>query len=183
MQSSAQCTSFVEVIGSGRPWFSWTQMSHKHSLNASPPGQNGCQFGRRHFRMHFLEWKWQNSNSNFTETCSHEFKVMAWHQTGNKPLSEPMKTQLIDTGGVELCIVSASHHNKTTMNFSTILPNWSLDWYFYITHWKRKFSTKFSSLAVTKIVIITNFGIHLVTKILCQKDFSALWLFLCPSKW
>ena len=39
-------------------------------LYSSPPGQNGCHFGKWHFQMHFLEWKWENSNSNFTETCS-----------------------------------------------------------------------------------------------------------------
>ena len=27
-------------------------------INSSPPGQNDRQFGRRHFQMHFLEWKW-----------------------------------------------------------------------------------------------------------------------------
>ena len=30
---------------------------HTHSLNSSPPGQDGRHFGRRHFQMHFLEWK------------------------------------------------------------------------------------------------------------------------------
>ena len=36
-----------------------------------PPGQNGRHFGRRHFQMHFLEWKWYNSDSNFTDFSSH----------------------------------------------------------------------------------------------------------------
>ena len=31
--------------------------------------QNGRHCGRRYFQMHFLEWKWQNSDSNFTEIC------------------------------------------------------------------------------------------------------------------
>ena len=41
-------------------------------LNSSPPGQNGHHFSRRHFQMHYLEWKWYNSDSNFTEICSQE---------------------------------------------------------------------------------------------------------------
>ena len=41
-------------------------------LNSSPPGQNGHYFGRWHFQMNFLEWKWQNLNSNFIEICSQE---------------------------------------------------------------------------------------------------------------
>ena len=40
--------------------------------NSSTPGQNGRHFGRRHFLTNFLEWKWQNSNSNFIEICFHE---------------------------------------------------------------------------------------------------------------
>ena len=27
------------------------------SVNSSPPGQNGCHFGKRRFQMHFLESK------------------------------------------------------------------------------------------------------------------------------
>ena len=43
------------------------------SVNSSPTGQNDRQFSRQHFQMHFLEWKWQNSDSNFTEIYSQEF--------------------------------------------------------------------------------------------------------------
>ena len=41
-------------------------------VNSSPPGQNGHYFGRRQFQIHFLEWKWYNSDSIFTEICSQE---------------------------------------------------------------------------------------------------------------
>ena len=41
-------------------------------LRSSPPGQNGRHFSKSQFQMHFLEWKWHNSNLNFTEICSHE---------------------------------------------------------------------------------------------------------------
>ena len=49
-------------------------------INSSNPEQNGCRFGRRHFQMHFLEWKWYYSNSNFTEIYSeeHNWQKLAW---------------------------------------------------------------------------------------------------------
>ena len=37
-----------------------------------PHGQNGPYFDRRQFQMHFLEWKWQNSDSNLTENCTED---------------------------------------------------------------------------------------------------------------
>ena len=42
-------------------------------FNSSSPGQNGRHIGRRQFQINFLEWKWWNSDSNFTEICSQEF--------------------------------------------------------------------------------------------------------------
>ena len=42
-------------------------------INSSLPGQNGRHFGRRQFQMHFLEWTWYNSDSNFTEIYFQEF--------------------------------------------------------------------------------------------------------------
>ena len=42
----------------------------KTPLNSSPPGQNGRQFRRRHFQMHFQEGKVGNFGSNFTDVCS-----------------------------------------------------------------------------------------------------------------
>ena len=41
-------------------------------LTHLPPGQNGRHFGRRQFQRHFLQWKLQDSDSNFTEICSQE---------------------------------------------------------------------------------------------------------------
>ena len=51
--------------------------------------------------MHFLEWKWLNSDSNFTEICSQSpidnkpalVWVMAWRLPGDKPLPEPLLAQ------------------------------------------------------------------------------------------
>ena len=44
---------------------SWSSVSNigrnlesNETINSSPPGQNGCHFGRWHFQMHFLEQRW-----------------------------------------------------------------------------------------------------------------------------
>ena len=47
---------------------------HPHPTPA--PGQNGRQFGRRHFQSHFLEWKWMNFDQDFIEIC---FQGSNWH--------------------------------------------------------------------------------------------------------
>ena len=45
-------------------WLSFKHCSWCHhdiagsAFNSSPPGQNGGQLARRHFQIHFLEWKW-----------------------------------------------------------------------------------------------------------------------------
>ena len=36
-------------------------MHAKMRVNASPSERNARHIGRRHFQMHFLEWKWYNS--------------------------------------------------------------------------------------------------------------------------
>ena len=46
-------------------------MAYIRQLNSSPPGQNGLQFGRRHFQSHFCNWKYKNFDQDFTEICSH----------------------------------------------------------------------------------------------------------------
>ena len=68
------------------PWLQRHQAISRHTMwnedvlvfhNSSPPGKSGCHFGRQHFQMHFfLEWQWQNSDSNFTEIC---FQESNWH--------------------------------------------------------------------------------------------------------
>ena len=95
-------------------------------FSSCPPGQNGRHFGKQHFQLHFLEWKWWNFDSHFNEPRSFNCiflnendriliqislkyvprnrinnkpalgQVMAWHQIGDKPLPEPMMTQSID---------------------------------------------------------------------------------------
>ena len=73
-------------------------------LNSSPPGQNGRHFGRRHNSNAFF-----NGNDKIPVQISQKFiprspignkpslvQVMAWRRTGDKPLSEPMLSQITD---------------------------------------------------------------------------------------
>ena len=69
------------------------------------PGQNGCHFGRRHFQMHFLEWKSDTISiqisvkfvlRNPTSNKPGLVQLMVWRQTGDKPLPLPMMTQFTD---------------------------------------------------------------------------------------
>ena len=39
-------------------WVSVNHMLSFHRILLISPGQNGRHFGRRHFQMHFIEWKW-----------------------------------------------------------------------------------------------------------------------------
>ena len=53
--------------------YSTTRSSLLESLvNSSPPWEDGRHLDRRHFQMHFLEWKWNNYDSNVIETCPNE---------------------------------------------------------------------------------------------------------------
>ena len=74
------------------------------AVNSSPPGQNGSHFADDIFKRIFL-----NENVRISNQISLKFvpigpidnssalvKVMAWRQTGDKPLHEPMLTQVID---------------------------------------------------------------------------------------
>ena len=89
------------------PWTKWTP------------------FRRQHFQMHFLEWKFLNFDSNFTEVpkCPIDNKwalvqIMSRCQTGDKPLSEPMLTQFTYAnmrhkgGWVEIVWWQITTHNK-----------------------------------------------------------------------
>ena len=50
------------------------QDTRRHDLTHLP-WRNGRHFVRRHFLLHFSEWKWQNSN--FTEICLQELNWQA----------------------------------------------------------------------------------------------------------
>ena len=74
------------------------------TLISSPPGQNGCHFGRRYLMCIFL-----NENDRIQMQISLKFvprspivnkpafvQVMAWCWIGDKPLPEPMMAQFTD---------------------------------------------------------------------------------------
>ena len=67
---------------------------HFRKVNSSLPGQNGRHIGRREFHMHFLEWKWQNSDSNFIEICSKESNWL-WVSIGSGNGLAPKRRQAI----------------------------------------------------------------------------------------
>ena len=69
-----------------------------NQFTSSPPGQNGRHLDRRQFKMHFLDWKLWNSDSNLVEICHQNsignkpalVHVMAWRGTRDTLLPEPM---------------------------------------------------------------------------------------------
>ena len=71
-----------------------------------PPWTKWPPFRRRCFEIHFLQRKLLCFYSNFTEICLQVLinnnpavvQIMAWLLTGDKPLSEPMLTQLTSRG-------------------------------------------------------------------------------------
>ena len=96
-------------------------------------------FSRRHFQIHFLEWKCMNVDWKFTEISPINnipalVQIMAWRWPGDKPLSEPMLVSLLRHTCVILspkfskfllvnlwkCIFrNFKHKNHATMKFYT----------------------------------------------------------------
>ena len=73
-------------------------------INSSPPGQNG-----HHFVNNIFKYIFRNKKKRYSIQISLEVfpkgpidnkstlvQVMAWRQTGDKPLPEPMLTQVTD---------------------------------------------------------------------------------------
>ena len=70
------------------------------------PWKNGRHFGRRQFQIHFLkinmvEFRFEFHRNVFLPRSTIDNnpvlgQVMAWHRTGDKPLTELMLTQLTD---------------------------------------------------------------------------------------
>ena len=86
-------------------WSGFTQLPNQLTINQLRPDQNG-----QHFADNIFKWIFLNENycifmqilRNFApkgpiDKCSASGQVMAQHQTGDKPLSEPMKIQFMDT--------------------------------------------------------------------------------------
>ena len=96
----------MKVAGSAEPLFTcghlFTQTGSR--FNSSPPGQNG-----RHFADNIFTCIFTNEKFCILITISLKFvpkglidnmlalvQVIAWHLTGDKPLSEPVMTQFTD---------------------------------------------------------------------------------------
>ena len=90
------CILHNQYCGSGRTviWVCKTSMHAYQRIEAEikwPP------FSRRHFQMHFLEWKvWISIKISVKfvpevriNNIPALVQIMAWHRTGDKPLSEP----------------------------------------------------------------------------------------------
>ena len=75
-----------------------------HCVNTLRAEQNGDHFAANIFKCIFLclEWKFEYLDLIYNEACSSInnisslVQVMAWHQTGAKPLPESMKTKVPD---------------------------------------------------------------------------------------
>ena len=78
-------------------------ISH-HSLNPSPPGQNGRHFANDIFKSIFINWKFWiliKNSLKFVPKGPNDnnpalVKIMAWRRIGDKTLSEPMLTRFTD---------------------------------------------------------------------------------------
>ena len=70
-------------------------------------------FSRWHFHVHFLQWKCMNFDKDFTYVCSEgsnnipALVQIALHQSGDKPLSEPMMVSLL----THICVTQPQRVN------------------------------------------------------------------------
>ena len=52
-------------------------------------------FSRRHFQIHFLEWKCRDFAQDFREVIAVLVQIMAWRRPSDTPLSEPVMVNLL----------------------------------------------------------------------------------------
>ena len=94
---------------------------------------------RRHFQMHFLEWKCINFDWNFTEGVPINnipalVQIMAWRRLGDKPLSEPMMDSLL----THICVTRPQSVNRMDLRLG-VRPAEGLD-SFYWKKWSLNFT-------------------------------------------
>ena len=91
-------------------------------------------FRRRHFHVHFRQWKLWYFDWIFTEICSQGpidnnpalVQIMAWRRSGDKPLSEPMMVTL----PTHICVARPQWVNgcvtwfETWFEWTGIYRNW-----------------------------------------------------------
>ena len=68
------------------------------TINSSPPGLNGCHFTDDTFKCIFIliQISLRFVPKGLIDNKAALAQVMAWCQTGNKPLPEPMLTKFAD---------------------------------------------------------------------------------------
>ena len=116
------------------------------TCNSSPLKKNGRRFGRRHFQMHFREWKWYNSDSislkcvpkNSFDNKTALVQVMVWRRTVERPLlgqcwpTVSSHTHICGTRGRWVVIFKGIHYNTLgKLQCSAIcyfLCNFLLNW-------------------------------------------------------
>ena len=76
------------------------KFSHQH-INSSDPGQNGRHFPDDIFKCILLKFV----PKRLIDNTSASVRVMAWHRTGDKPLSEPMMVSLL----TQICVTGWPH--------------------------------------------------------------------------
>ena len=80
------------------------EISLHHSVNSSPPGQNGRHFPDNIFKSIFINEKYciliqislKFVPKGLIDNKAVLVQLMAWCRTGEKPLTEPMLTQFTD---------------------------------------------------------------------------------------
>ena len=138
--------SFWQVMYTEGVWSHWGELIEsrcrilhsKNSINSSPPGQNGRNFTDDMFKRIFVNeniwmlnkfslkcalWGWIHNMSALVQ-------IMVWRRPGDKPLSEPMLTQLTAAlGGDELsnCLYALSN---TLFTINTFVNTWVLTEYY-----------------------------------------------------
>ena len=101
LQVSVLFLMLVSNIMKYRGWkkheckFEYQVISHKtrHLLEHIEAETKWPPFSRRHFKMHFLEWKNKNFDSIPKGPINNILalvQIMAWRRPGDKPLSEPV---------------------------------------------------------------------------------------------
>ena len=117
----------------------WYKLSHfkvcclfsKHATGLTQWGRDKwTPFRRRHFQMHFLEWKFWipiKISLKFVSKVPINnipalVQIMAWRRSGAKPLSEPMMVSLL----THICVTRPQWVNKQGSDLvcTTMLGEW-----------------------------------------------------------
>ena len=121
--------------------------------------QNGSHF-RRHFQMHFLEWKCMNFDKKNPlkfvpkgpiNNIPALVQIMAWRRPGDKLLSEPMMVSLL----THICVTWLQwvKRHRHIFEFLLLFKNWNVAGNWHFSSWKTMtyiYYRKTSSISRTK---------------------------------